>query len=163
MFEFGDELIIDSYRIPWLIWIQLLAMFLLVILLYVFTTTPSDLSLHFSTATASSSAFQSASPLSRSFFTSAAEISNQNYKVSEHEINETGTSTSEVVQRANKPNIVRQMEGSTTMDEGNSMMLEHSYHPCHLFGLAKQAFLKCLGLDSGPENSTRKKHKEKDE
>ena len=39
MFEFEDELIIiDSYRIPWLIWIQLLAMFLLVIIIYYFTT-----------------------------------------------------------------------------------------------------------------------------
>lgn len=53
MFEFGDELIINSYRIPWLIWIQLLAMFLLVILLYFLTTTPSD---QFSTASPSSSA-----------------------------------------------------------------------------------------------------------
>ncbi|CAH1436820.1 unnamed protein product [Lactuca virosa] len=163
MFEFGDELIIDSYRIPWLIWIQLLAMFLLVILLYIFTTTPSDLPLHFSTATSSASASQSSPALSRSFITPAAANTYQNYKVTENEIiRETGTSTSEVAQRAKKPNVG---EGPTAVDEENNMILEHSYHPCHLFGLAKQAFLKCLGIDSGPDNSnsTRKRHKEKDE
>ncbi|THF94035.1 hypothetical protein TEA_020444 [Camellia sinensis var. sinensis] len=37
MFDFGDELIIGSQRIPWLIWIQLLVMLLLIIFLYYFT------------------------------------------------------------------------------------------------------------------------------
>ncbi|KAL4578055.1 hypothetical protein LXL04_014170 [Taraxacum kok-saghyz] len=166
MFEFGDELIIDSYRIPWLIWIQLVAMFLLVILVFYLTTTPPDLSLDFSTTTtASASASQSATALSRSFLTSAAANTYQNLKVRENEINETGTSTSEVVQRRKSPNVGRNqmLEGTsantTTGDEGNGIMLEH---PCHLFGVAKQAFLKCLGLgmDSEPDNS---RHKEKDE
>ena len=34
MFNFGDELTIQSYRIPWLIWIQLLIMFLIIVFLY---------------------------------------------------------------------------------------------------------------------------------
>ncbi|KVI08498.1 hypothetical protein Ccrd_013116 [Cynara cardunculus var. scolymus] len=82
MFEFGDELIIDSYRIPWLIWIQLLVMFLLVILLYYFSTTPSDLSLHFSTATATATASPSATGLSyhRSLLTSTAANNQHNSK-----------------------------------------------------------------------------------
>lgn len=55
MFNSGDELIINSYRIPWLIWIQLLVMFLLIILLYFFSL---DLSVH---STASESAPSSVS------------------------------------------------------------------------------------------------------
>ncbi|MCD7463263.1 hypothetical protein HAX54_050222 [Datura stramonium] len=34
MYEFGEELIIESYKVPWLIWIQLLVMILLVVLLF---------------------------------------------------------------------------------------------------------------------------------
>lgn len=34
MYEFGEELIIDSYKVPLLIWIQLLVMILLVLLLF---------------------------------------------------------------------------------------------------------------------------------
>ncbi|KAH7520700.1 hypothetical protein FEM48_Zijuj08G0173000 [Ziziphus jujuba var. spinosa] len=37
MFDFGDELTVESYRVPWLIWIQALVMFLLIILLYCFS------------------------------------------------------------------------------------------------------------------------------
>ena len=33
MFGFGDELLIQSYRIPWLIWIQILVTFLLALLI----------------------------------------------------------------------------------------------------------------------------------
>ncbi|KAI3775876.1 hypothetical protein L1987_45632 [Smallanthus sonchifolius] len=136
MFEFGDELIIDRHRIPWLIWIQLLAMFLLVILLYYFTATPSDLSLHFST---------SDSPFANhSLLTSAAANTRRNSKVRENEIKETGASTSEVVERAKKPDGRPRARSSTT-NEGSGMIGEHSHHPCHFFGFAKHVFLKCLG------------------
>ncbi|XP_024959654.1 uncharacterized protein LOC112500397 [Cynara cardunculus var. scolymus] len=163
MFEFGDELIIDSYRIPWLIWIQLLVMFLLVILLYYFSTTPSDLSLHFSTATATATASPSATGLSyhRSLLTSTAANNQHNSKDREKEIKETGTSTSEVVQRTNKPDG-RHREGSSTTVEGDGLMFELPHHPCNFFGVAKQAFLKCLGFDSSPENPTRRRHEKND-
>jgi hypothetical protein len=39
MVDFGDEFTIESYRIPWLIWIQLLAFILLIFLLYCFSFT----------------------------------------------------------------------------------------------------------------------------
>ncbi|KAL8481485.1 hypothetical protein ACS0TY_027842 [Phlomoides rotata] len=52
--DFGEEFIIESYKIPWLIWIQLLVMILLVILLFFrFSIFNSDAS--------SSSSFASAS------------------------------------------------------------------------------------------------------
>ncbi|GJT03001.1 hypothetical protein Tco_1187859 [Tanacetum coccineum] len=156
MFEFGDELIIDSYRIPWLIWIQLLAMFLLVIIIYYFTTESHDHDhLQFSAVTTA------ASPS----FTNQSVISSGGggAKVRENEITETGTSTGEVVQRARKSNAQQsEGSGSDTMDDGNIMIFEHSHHPCNFLGLAKQAFLKCLGIDSTPESSTRKRHEKTD-
>lgn len=43
MFDFGDEFSIEGgYRIPWLIWIQLLVLLLLLFLLYSFTRFASD-------------------------------------------------------------------------------------------------------------------------
>lgn len=42
MFDFGDELIIESYKIPWLIWIQLLATILFIILLFGISVCTSD-------------------------------------------------------------------------------------------------------------------------
>ena len=42
MFDFGDELTLQSYKIPWLIWIQLLVLFLLIFLLYCFSLLASD-------------------------------------------------------------------------------------------------------------------------
>ncbi|KAI7730109.1 hypothetical protein M8C21_033315 [Ambrosia artemisiifolia] len=132
MFEYGDEPIMkkSSNNIVWLIWIQLLSMLLLLILLYYST----------STATASPSA------------TASATNTRHNSKVRENEIKETrtrpspSTSTSEV-QRANKPDARQGAESSTT----NERSSEHSHHPCHIFGLAKKAFLKCLGIDSTPD------------
>ncbi|KAK1421534.1 hypothetical protein QVD17_23949 [Tagetes erecta] len=147
MFEFGDEVMIDSYRIPWLIWIQLLAMFLLliIILCYFTTTTTTDLSFHFSTASDSPSA--TALPfINHSIITPPP----HNSKVRENEIKEAGTSTSEVVQRAKKPDG-RPRAGSSATNEGSEKVFEHSHHPCHFFGIAKNVFLKCLGIDPAHE------------
>ncbi|KAI3798549.1 hypothetical protein L1987_33826 [Smallanthus sonchifolius] len=157
MFEFGDELIIDSYRIPWLIWIQLLAMFLLLILLYYLTITPSNLSLHLSTASASPSA-TGQSCVNRSLLNANNRHKSQVTSLELARENETRgmrTTTSEVVQRARKPDARQRAEPSTT-NEGSSM--QHTHHPCHFFGFAKQVFLKCLGIDSTPE-----RHHEKDD
>ncbi|KAJ0832073.1 hypothetical protein HanPSC8_Chr15g0674591 [Helianthus annuus] len=142
MFEFGEELIIDSYRIPWLIWIQLLAMLLLLILLYCFTATSSDIDV--------STAIDTPSFVNRSVLTSADANNRQKLKVRENERTETGPSTSEVVERAKKPDG-RPRAGSSTTNENRGVMFEPSHHPCHIFGLAKHAFLKCLGIDSTHE------------
>jgi len=57
MFGFGDKLTEGGYRIPWLIWIRILVLFLLIFLLFCFSFFPSDLS---DTTTSSSSALPSA-------------------------------------------------------------------------------------------------------
>ncbi|KAL8240293.1 hypothetical protein R6Q59_013648 [Mikania micrantha] len=131
-----------GYRIPWLIWIQLLAMFLLIILLCYFTTTSSDLSTPSDSPSATVVSFSS-----RSFLTSDTR---HNSKIRENEIKEIGTSTSEVLQRAKKPDGRPRAESSTT-NESSGMIFEHSHHPCNFFGFAKQIFFKCLGIYSNPE------------
>ncbi|CAN1224343.1 hypothetical protein LINGRAPRIM_LOCUS866 [Linum grandiflorum] len=59
MFDFGDDLTIQSYRIPWLIWIQILVLLLLIFLFYCFSLNDdllqSTASSSSSSATASSS------------------------------------------------------------------------------------------------------------
>lgn len=42
MVDFGDEFTIESYRIPWLLWIQLLVFVLLIFLLYCFSFLASN-------------------------------------------------------------------------------------------------------------------------
>jgi len=42
MFEFGDELVLEGFRIPWLIWIQLLVLLLLLAFLFCITVIASD-------------------------------------------------------------------------------------------------------------------------
>ncbi|XP_057541665.1 uncharacterized protein LOC130820344 isoform X2 [Amaranthus tricolor] len=46
MFDFGDEFILDNNRIPWLIWIQILVMFLLTFIIlftyFVLDSSPSN-------------------------------------------------------------------------------------------------------------------------
>ncbi|KAD5960581.1 hypothetical protein E3N88_12053 [Mikania micrantha] len=119
MFEFGDELIIDSYRIPWLIWIQLLAMFLLIILLCYFTTTSSDLSTPSDSPSATVVSFSS-----RSFLTSDTR---HNSKIRENEIKEIGTSTSEVLQRAKKPDGRPRAESSTTNESSEMQTFDPKF------------------------------------
>lgn len=57
MFEFGDDLTIEGYRVSWLIWIQVLVLLLLIFLLFCFSFFPADLP---DTITTSSSASPSA-------------------------------------------------------------------------------------------------------
>ncbi|KAI3794550.1 hypothetical protein L1987_37182 [Smallanthus sonchifolius] len=137
--------------------IMLLATFLLLILLYYLTITPSNLSLHFSAASASASASASPSATGQSCVNRSLLTANNRHKLQarENETRETGTSTSGVVQKARKPDDRQRAEPSTT-NEGGSMQQPH--HPCHFFGFAKQAFLKCLGIDSTP-----KRRREKDD
>lgn len=44
MLDFGEELTVETYKIPWLIWIQILVLILLILLIYFFSAVTSDLS-----------------------------------------------------------------------------------------------------------------------
>ncbi|KAF1002284.1 hypothetical protein AG4045_024040 [Apium graveolens] len=133
MFDFGDELIIDTYRIPWLIWIQLIVMFLLILLLYFYTfddhSTPS------AHDPSSSNPFSSISQEPRE---------NQIFK-------EPGSHASREIERNED---ITEAETSSGKDETSDSHFRRAHHPCHFLGIAKQAFLKCLGLDFSPESSS---------
>ncbi|KAG5534172.1 hypothetical protein RHGRI_022343 [Rhododendron griersonianum] len=148
MFDLGDELIIGSQRIPWLIWIQLLVMLLLIILLYYFTVSALGLDPSPS-ATVTAAAASTSTVLHDSGSAAAASTSRlHNFKVGEgHSIkDDIGTSTR---RRRIRREDTQEREGI-------------SYHPCHYFGLAKQAFLKCLGFDPTSKDSSNSRHRKEE-
>ncbi|KAG9138340.1 hypothetical protein Leryth_001538 [Lithospermum erythrorhizon] len=142
MYEFGEELIIESYKVPWLIWIQLLIMLLIILVLFFgFTIFSLD----------STDSIQSSSN------TSAASSSGQ----TQVDINDSSDNSSQVTEIQDvkrdsggeiTPEQIQAREGPSTKDVMFRPLRPE--HPCHFLGLAKQAFLKCLGLDSGSESSS---------
>ncbi|KAM7513679.1 hypothetical protein LguiA_003262 [Lonicera macranthoides] len=160
MFDFGDEFVIDSYRIPWLIWIQLLVMFLLIILLYFFTSSSLDPSSSAAPPPSFAGSFCSTddSPLLPGTVSGCLRDS----KDGETERNkETGTSRGVVAAISRKEDI-EEMEGFSTKDRANIALFGRPQHPCNFLGVATQAFLKCLGLDSSSsDTSSTKKHSRK--
>ncbi|XP_031094032.1 uncharacterized protein LOC115998576 [Ipomoea triloba] len=120
MYEFGEEFIIESYKVPWLIWIQLLITLLLLLLLLAgFSLVASDPSNHPS---------------------SSAQSNHQIQRVDENKKFE-GLRGEE-------------RETSSVKDASVLRSFGRRRHPCHYLGLAKQAFLKCLGLDSSSESES---------
>lgn len=155
MYEFGDEAIIGSYKVPWLIWIQLLVMILLVLLLF-FGFSILDLPNNSSNYVASSSTISGSShgnPPSNS--TTTIQRRNQN----QHTKRETEASTSREVARADGS---EERERSAEKDANVFKLLVRPQHPCNYFGLAKQAFLKCLGIDSDRDNCNARRHSKED-
>lgn len=149
MFDLGNEFVIGSYRVPWLIWIQLLVMILIIILLYhiiisvdPFPTTAVNASPEIVLDSKSSGlrSPSSAADATSSRFPSA--------KVRESQCinNATGTTTR---RRRGRKDDMHEKEG----DSSQITVFERSYHPCHYLGLARRAFLKCLGLDFSSKDS----------
>ncbi|XAR62301.1 hypothetical protein NMG60_11017015 [Bertholletia excelsa] len=162
MFHFGDELILGGQRIPWLIWIQLVVMLLLIILLHYLTIFAFGLDLS-SGAVAATAALPSGG---QSFticgpsntVAAAPPKSEEGVSCSSSNL---GASTS---RRRARREDTQEREGSCAeKDTTHASVLERSsYHPCHYLGLAKQAFLKCLGLDPSSKDSinTRQRRQE---
>ncbi|MED6148722.1 hypothetical protein PIB30_055582 [Stylosanthes scabra] len=148
MLDFGEELSLESYRIPWLIWIQLIVLFLLLALFFLLSFDDS------STASSSASASASASTNHR---LQKPQVNN-NHHVS------TSTALTNRLQHtrgAENVSIKGEIEtsGSTRTvreeiaeREGSASPL-YFLHPCHYFKLARVAVLKCLGLDSTESDS----------
>ncbi|GMI67883.1 hypothetical protein like AT5G64880 [Hibiscus trionum] len=127
MFDFGDEVTIESYRIPWLIWIQILVLLLLIMLLYGFTLFVLDFP-----ETPSSVSQLGIIPV----FSPTTELASQ------------------VVEKQSIMGEIGISRGACRSGGGGgdeSVEMEEDrhglHHPCHYFRLAKLAFLKCLGLD----------------
>nr|GLL19522.1 uncharacterized protein LOC109174169 [Ipomoea trifida] len=187
MYEFGEGLIIESYKVPWLIWIQLLVMILIVLLLFfgfsLFTLDLPDNSSPNSSAAGPSSSGGAAGqthgkgPLP---ITSSSRHTNQEKKLlitlflncndeekllfllksgqDQKHSTEGGveTSTSRGIR------IGEERDGSSVKDATHFRLFERPQHPCHYLGLAKQAFLKCLGLDSSSDRPDCRKHEKED-
>ncbi|XP_048438016.1 uncharacterized protein LOC125476215 [Pyrus x bretschneideri] len=151
MYNFGDEFTIESYRIPWLVWIQVMVMVLLIILLYYFNLLVVDFSdgdITITTTTTTTKPSSSASRIvSDGTATSNTLFTNRlhNTQVGESIKGEIVTSTS----RINRREEIREMEASA------AAAATHIYfHPCYYFRMARLAFLKCLGFDSTSEYSS---------
>ncbi|KAL5751803.1 hypothetical protein ACOSQ2_022310 [Xanthoceras sorbifolium] len=172
MLDFGEELTIDTYKIPWLIWIQILVLLLLLILLYCFSAFSLDLSHDNSNTTSSLASSSSSAPSSN--LTHQSLTSNEPLLIKRSsQPSQVGGSQSikgEILSTTARGTIRRRrvvgsgdQEATTTTDNNQreresasstSTSTAINYHPCHYFKLARLAFLKCLGLDSSSENSS---------
>ncbi|KAK7282405.1 hypothetical protein RIF29_11139 [Crotalaria pallida] len=151
-----EELIIENYRIPWLIWIQLFVFFLLILLLFSFTLFPLDPDTDASAA--ATTVLPTASTSNHYEIIHHIDDDNNN----KHPLDNHDSTTLTVVanRRHHSPegqnlSIKGEIATSSSMrkeeiteEEASSL----SFHPCHYFQLATVAFLKCFGLDSTSDN-----------
>ncbi|XP_020215816.1 uncharacterized protein LOC109799630 [Cajanus cajan] len=139
MLDFGEELTLESFKIPWLIWIQLFVLLLLLALLYCFSIIALDQDLSPSTHSHSHLHIQ--------------QPSNHHSTVTNPLHNTRGVENlsikGEIVSTGNT-GIVRE-EIAVAEGEASTSSL-YFLHPCYYFNLAREAFLKCLGLDSASES-----------
>ncbi|KAF7850609.1 hypothetical protein BT93_L5211 [Corymbia citriodora subsp. variegata] len=167
MVEFGDEVVLQSLRIPWLIWIQLLVMFLLILLLYSLIS-PSSSDDH-PCSSSSSAAVAAADAVAPSSSSSSSRLpppveprgsppshKHQQFLVrSAHQVSE-----SQSVKGVIATSVSRRVASEEDSMEGeNSSHGFMDHHPCSIVRLARMAFLKCLGLDFASENSSFKRHR----
>ncbi|XP_028755142.1 uncharacterized protein LOC114714557 [Neltuma alba] len=157
MFDPGDVLAFQSSGIPWLIWIQLVVLFLLVALLYCFTVFALDSSDDASTvaATEGPTAAESAST-SRFLFDEIRQVEKPSGK------HDPSTTTFVINRRLDTQggenrSIKGEVSSGTTRrivsaEEFGEREGSSRFHPCHYFQLARVAFLKCLGLDPAPDS-----------
>ncbi|KAJ9170300.1 hypothetical protein P3X46_018419 [Hevea brasiliensis] len=151
MFDLGDEFTVESYRIPWLIWIQILIFFLLIFLLCCFSVFTSDPS-HSDTKTiscssTSSSSVAAASYLNKSLLNHSTTTTLAN-RLHHHQIRESQRIKGEIA-TSTSTRIATQENTETERISTNSII---DLHPCNYFRLAKLALLKCLGLDPSSDN-----------
>ncbi|KAK8663825.1 hypothetical protein V6N13_083630 [Hibiscus sabdariffa] len=138
MFDFGEELTLQSYRLPWLIWIQLLVLFLLILLLYGFTTSDlSSASLSPESGVDKMPAFNHTSTLVSTRFQASQVGEEQSIK-------------GEIA-----PATTSRGAAEDGVEMGECSRTQNCHHPCHYLKLAKLAFLKCLGLDSLSESGSK--------
>ncbi|KAK7358917.1 hypothetical protein VNO77_00858 [Canavalia gladiata] len=154
MLDFGDELAFETFKIPWLIWIQLFVFLLLLALLFCFSIVALDPSHESVTSSASTTA--------PDFNLQSLPINNHSTPVINSLHNTRGVENLSIkgeVAANGSTEIVKEQ-----IAEGEASPL-YFLHPCYYFKLARVAFLKCLGLDSTPESddpSTQKHSKRKE-
>ncbi|PIN12027.1 hypothetical protein CDL12_15362 [Handroanthus impetiginosus] len=149
--EFGDEFIIESYKVPWLIWIQLLVMILLILLLFfgfsIFSSDPSS----------SSFAAPSSTTAAPPTHLNKPSPSRRRTRVEDQRNGRDEETRGQSVQEEDQSG-----EESPVKDSIFFRIFRHPNHPCDYFGQAKRALLKCFGLDPGSEISSRHRHKKQE-
>ncbi|KAL1569584.1 hypothetical protein AAHA92_01047 [Salvia divinorum] len=134
MVDFREDLILETYRIPCLIWIQLLITFLLLLILFfgfaAFTSEPTS-------GSHAPATNNSASP--------------DGIITVEDERAGGGTESSG-----------EEEDESSVKDTILLSIFRHPNHPCNYFGLVKQALFKCFGFDSSSESSVSRQHEKQD-
>ncbi|KAI3462014.1 hypothetical protein Pfo_018677 [Paulownia fortunei] len=151
--EFGDELIIESYKVPWLIWIQLIVMILLIILLLfgfsMFTSDPSS-----SSSAASPSIGAAAAPPTH---LNKPSSSHRRTKVEDQRVWRDEETSGELIREDDQSG-----EESSLKDSMFLRIFRYPNHPCNFIGLVKRALLKCFGLDSSSELSQSHRHEKQE-
>ncbi|XP_024007326.1 uncharacterized protein LOC112083523 [Eutrema salsugineum] len=148
---------VDSYNIPWLIWIQMFVFFLLLLLLCVFGILSLDISDN-SCSSSDSVPSTSCSSLSRRFLPGdPIQISHHGlgFSVNSSHVQSNQMGSSQAIKGEITPaetrRVTRTEEDQCLQEKESSRNLHH--HPCNLFQLAGTAFLKCLGLDRSTEET----------
>ncbi|BAT73336.1 uncharacterized protein HKW66_Vig0012160 [Vigna angularis] len=144
MLDFGEGLNIETLSVPWLIWIQLLVLLLLLALLFGFSIIALDPSHPSIAPTASTTQQHQQQP---SNYHSTA-VTNRLQTTPEN-----ASIKSEIVSNGSRE-IVRE---EIAEGEASTSSL-YFLHPCYYFNLAKKAFLKCLGQDSTSDDPSTQKH-----
>nr|XP_027077624.1 uncharacterized protein LOC113701259 [Coffea arabica] len=156
MFDFGDEFVIESQSVPWLIWAQLLVTILLVVILFFgFSIFALD---RFSNPSCSSASSSSQSHGKDALLNKSS--SSHGSKVEESQSIQRETEAS--AYKATIGEEIEERDEASVKDIALLRLLGQGNHPCHYMNLAKQAILKCFGLGYTSERSHSCKHRKED-
>ncbi|XP_030461886.1 uncharacterized protein LOC115681919 isoform X1 [Syzygium oleosum] len=164
MVEFGDELVLESLRIPWLIWIQLLVMLLLLLLLLLYSFTSSNAASSSAAAAASPSSSSSSPPPSPPppppLESRGSRSRKQQFLAAHGGAHQLQVGESQSVKGFIATSASRGVASEEdTMEGENSSPSYMDHHPCSIVRLARIAFLKCFGLDFTSEDSSFNRHR----
>ncbi|EYU24040.1 hypothetical protein ABFS82_12G007300 [Erythranthe guttata] len=139
--DFGDEFIIESYKVPWLIWIQLVITVLIIIILFFgFSIFASDTSSSSSTDSPSNSTAAAAAPPPNLIRPNSPR---GRIKVEDRRVRVDGEISGVEVEN---------QTGEESSSIKDITFFRQPNHPCNFIEQAKRAFLKCLGLNPAPDH-----------
>ncbi|CAN8264312.1 unnamed protein product [Cochlearia groenlandica] len=158
MVDPGKEfMMVDSYNIAWLVWIQMFVFLLLLLLLFLFEIFSSDTGDE-SRSSSDSFPWTSSSSLSRRFLSGdPIPISHHHglgFSVNSSIVQSNQVGSSQTIKGEITPattrRVIRTEEEDSLSEKDSSTSL---YHPCNFLQLAGTAFLKCFGLDRSTEET----------
>ncbi|PIA47936.1 hypothetical protein AQUCO_01400499v1 [Aquilegia coerulea] len=170
MFNLDGDIVVEfDDQVPWLLFVNLLAMFLLIVLVYSSTIFAVDNTNTTSGVVEVDEKSQLKKFESRSNCSSIidCEIFSQHTKVNQGPsvTKDNAATTSTTLKRSDRQVVEIQSADKfvirdTTRDVTNKIMSSCSYSPCHWLELVSKAFLSCLGLHcSTSQDSTKRKLK----